>query len=79
VSDSKPKPKAKSKIAASLKMIGAGRPPKTYGEGRVCATEGCSTLLSRYNRGDRCFPHSPLRYPRTRGQPARVVHADPPS
>ena len=26
-----------------------GEPPCTYGKGRICATEGCGTRLSRYN------------------------------
>jgi hypothetical protein len=46
----------------------AHRKPKTYTEGRVCATEGCCTRLSRYNRASHCFSHAPARYPRLRGE-----------
>jgi hypothetical protein len=44
------------------------RKPKTYAEGRVCATEGCTVELSRYNRADHCYAHAPARYPRMRGE-----------
>lgn len=46
----------------------ARRKPKTYHGGRVCASEGCSTQLSRYNRDDHCYAHAPARYPRLRGE-----------
>ena len=32
--------------------------PQTYGSGRVCAVEGCSTVLSRYNPSPICCLHS---------------------
>ena len=31
--------------------------PKAYGTGRQCQERGCSVLLSRYNRTDRCGRH----------------------
>ena len=43
------------------------RRPKTYAEGRVCADDACDTLVSRYNRSEFCFSHSPVKYPRMRG------------
>jgi hypothetical protein len=46
----------------------AHRKPKSYGSERVCATDGCTVRLSRYNRSDRCFNHAPARYPRLRGE-----------
>jgi hypothetical protein len=32
--------------------------PRTYGAGRVCATEGCGTVLSSYNPSAVCCLHS---------------------
>ncbi len=29
----------------------------SYGQGRVCATSGCVTQLSRYNSGHTCWIH----------------------
>ena len=46
----------------------AHRKPKTYGESRECATDGCPTRLSRYNRDDHCYAHAPARFPRLRGE-----------
>jgi hypothetical protein len=46
----------------------ARRRPRSYGESRVCATEGCGVRLSRYNGSDRCFQHAPARFPRLRGE-----------
>jgi len=46
----------------------ARRRPKTFGEGRVCASDDCATQLSRYNRNDFCFNHAPTRFPRMRGE-----------
>lgn len=50
------------------KPIPSGRRPRTYAEDRVCQEEGCQTRLSRYNRSRLCYPHTPKRYPRTRGR-----------
>ena len=46
----------------------ARRRPKTFGENRVCAAEGCETRLSRYNRASNCFSHAPAKFPRMRGE-----------
>lgn len=35
-----------------------GRPSRQYSAGRVCAQDGCGTVLSVYNRSDRCALHS---------------------
>jgi hypothetical protein len=45
-----------------------GHKPRVYESGRVCAEDGCDTRLTRYNGGDRCFRHQPMRYPRIRGR-----------
>ena len=55
------------------KFTGAARAPKTYSEGRTCATKGCDTRLSQYNRREWCYTHAPTKYPRLRG---RIVKAD---
>ncbi|MDJ0952080.1 MAG: hypothetical protein QNJ81_00245 [Acidimicrobiia bacterium] len=44
------------------------RRPKQYASNRVCAQEGCDTLISRYNAKDFCHGHAPKRYPRVRGR-----------
>lgn len=48
---------------------GSGRRPKTDDRQRRCALKDCDTVLSRYNLGDLCRVHAPLRFPRTRGRP----------
>ncbi len=53
------------------KLGDQGRPPKQQAIGRVCEAEDCDTKLSRYNRKEKCFRHSPTRYPRTRGRAVR--------
>jgi hypothetical protein len=39
-------------------LASADERPRTYGAGRVCATEGCSTVLSSYNPSTVCCLHS---------------------
>ena len=46
----------------------ARRRPRTYGDQRVCVTEGCGVRLSRYNKSAHCFAHAPAHYPRLRGE-----------
>ena len=41
------------------KAGGYGQEPRTYAEGRVCQVQGCSTVLSRYNRQTLCWQHEP--------------------
>ena len=36
---------------------GALAPVRTFGNGRVCGAEGCSTVLSLYNPSDMCAVH----------------------
>lgn len=55
------------------KLSGASRAPKTYSTGRTCASKGCDTRLSQYNRREWCYTHAPTRYPRLRG---RIVKAE---
>ena len=57
------------------KWIGAApRPAHTYAPGRVCVAKGCGTRLSIYNESERCWLHTPLRYPLVRGK-RRVMAA----
>lgn len=46
----------------------ARRRPRNYGTDRVCATTGCQVRLSRYNKSENCFFHTPARFPRLRGE-----------
>lgn len=46
-----------------------GRRPAIHEDGRVCASNDCDTILSRYNPRSRCRVHAIPRYPRLRGQP----------
>lgn len=51
------------------------RPPKTYDSGRICAVHECETIVSRYNKSDRCNLHRATRYPRIRGAQPRSSNA----
>lgn len=46
-----------------------GRRPKVDDTFRRCEVDDCDTVLSRYNLGDLCAIHAPVRFPRTRGRP----------
>jgi hypothetical protein len=37
---------------------GPGRGPRRERAGRVCRSDGCRTILSIYNAGDRCWEHT---------------------
>lgn len=51
------------------------RPNRTYGEGRVCASEGCETRISVYNKSAYCWAHVPLTFPLVRGERKRKAAA----
>jgi hypothetical protein len=40
-------------------------PRPTYGEGRVCAKDGCGTVLTRYHCGSFCYAHEDAAAPET--------------
>jgi hypothetical protein len=42
---------------AFYKVIPVGPRARSFGTGRTCAVDGCSTPLSRYNPDDRCSAH----------------------
>lgn len=44
------------------------RPNKSYAKGRVCATEGCTTVLSMYSRWQNCWQHEPVHSYSPRGR-----------
>lgn len=50
------------------RVISASAQSRTYGTGRVCAEDGCSTRLSIYNESDYCSLHHRAVTPRTRGR-----------
>ncbi len=47
-----------------LRLLGSrpgmsGRRQPTYSGGRICGTDGCDTVLSRYNQAELCWQHEP--------------------
>lgn len=59
-----------SDILKARKSGGYVRRPSTYEAGRVCSEKACDTRLSTYNPRSTCRPHTPVRFPRVRGQVA---------
>ncbi len=49
---------------------GAFAPVRSFGHGRVCSAEGCTTVLSRYNPSEVCAVHE-RRLVRIEDAPAR--------
>ena len=47
---------------------GRGKKPKVIEGERTCLTEGCTTILSRYNQDPLCYVHVPPKKVRTRGR-----------
>lgn len=47
------------------------RANKSYGPGRVCASPGCETKLSVYNKWDYCWQHEPVHSYIPRGKRKR--------
>lgn len=41
---------------------------KTAPEGRKCLEASCTTVLSKYNKRDRCWAHAEMKVPRLRGR-----------
>lgn len=39
-----------------------------YPDGRRCAHPGCATVLSTYNRREKCWVHAEMKVPRLRGR-----------
>lgn len=55
-----------------------GRALRTHPAGRRCKRDGCPTILSKYNSGDLCYLHSPIKRPRLRGRMPSEVMEDKP-
>ena len=41
----------------AISKLAGGRPRRTYEAGRTCASEGCTTRLSSYNKNEYCWSH----------------------
>ena len=54
---------------STLPAVEHGRRPRTNDKHRVCSSDGCKTVLSRYNLADHCRVHLPPNFPRIRGVP----------
>ena len=48
---------------------------RTFGKGRTCAMPGCTTVLSQYNRRDKCWAHADMKIPRLRGRKSAPAEA----
>jgi hypothetical protein len=44
------------------------RPNRSYTKGRVCAENGCDTVLSMYSRWQNCWQHEPVHSYSPRGR-----------
>ncbi|MGI8708483.1 MAG: hypothetical protein ACR2LG_09825 [Actinomycetota bacterium] len=44
------------------------RASKRSEKGRVCAHEGCPTVISQYNKREKCWAHAEMKIPRLRGR-----------
>ena len=55
-------------ILKGRRSLSGTRAPRVYSAERTCATEDCSTQLSKYNRREFCFAHAPTKFPRLRGR-----------
>ena len=49
------------------KVFVTTRKANTYGEKRVCTHNKCDIIISKYNKNDTCFYHSPKTHGRVRG------------
>lgn len=50
------------------KALALPRANKKAPQGRVCAQPECDTLLSTYNKRDKCWAHAEMKVPRLRGR-----------
>ena len=55
-------------VLQGRRSLSGTRAPRVYSDERTCATEECSTRLSKYNRREFCFAHAPTKFPRLRGR-----------
>jgi hypothetical protein len=57
-----------SPVPRGSKPKGLLRASRRFAKGRVCAAQGCETILSQYNRRDKCWAHADMKIPRLRGK-----------
>jgi hypothetical protein len=57
-----------SPVTHGTKPKGLLRASRRSAKGRVCGAEGCNTILSQYNRRDKCWAHADMKIPRLRGK-----------
>ena len=55
-------------VLKGKRIHGSSRAPKANDDVRVCAKNGCTTTLSRYNKREYCYAHAPTKFPRLRGR-----------
>lgn len=62
-------------LASPMPQLSAGRRERvrTYARGRVCAEDGCATVLSAYNAADRCAVHDGATPPGSHHHHARPL------
>ena len=59
---------SKSAVVRGSRPQPMPRASQKYPEGRVCAHDGCSTRLSKYNKREKCWAHAEMKVPRLRGR-----------
>lgn len=59
---------AKNEAIRGSRTLGLPRANKKSPGGRVCAEGGCETVLSVYNKREKCWAHAEMKVPRLRGR-----------
>jgi hypothetical protein len=59
---------AKESAIRGQRVLGLPRASKRAPKGRACSFQGCVTMLSSYNKRDRCWVHAEMKVPRLRGR-----------
>lgn len=54
-------------VLTARRLLTSQRSPRRYKTRRYCQDAGCGARLNTYHRGDFCYLHAPLRFPRVRG------------
>lgn len=62
---------AETYVQRGRSVLSRPRPPKAIEGTRLCAEDGCDTVLSRYNKRTTCSVHTPTHFPRNRGRNRR--------
>ena len=67
---------AKDQMAKSIRgnrAAGLPKPSRQAERGRTCAQKGCDTMLSVYNRADKCWAHAGTKISPLRGRKPAVA------